>query len=113
MLAPPGSGLRILAATAHAPGEAVFSPARVLGDGQLKFKYLSPNMLLVAAGLPGGTPAEAGRAARLTVTLLDAVSGRVLFSQAHEVGGSSAMLEGAGVHPWRRAALQVAARDLR
>lgn len=87
VLAPPGSGLRILTVAAHAPGEAVFSPARVMGDGELKFKYLNPNTLLVASGLPAGAGAEAGAAAKLTVALVDAVTGRLLFSQAHEVGG--------------------------
>lgn len=38
MLAPAGTGQRILSVAAHSPGEAVASPARVLGDGSLKFK---------------------------------------------------------------------------
>lgn len=85
MLAPPGSGQRILSVAAHMAGEAVASPARVLGDGELKFKYLNPNTLLVLAGLPGGAAPEAAAAATLTAVVLDAVTGRVLFSQAHEV----------------------------
>ena len=83
---------RILAVAAHTPGEAVGSPARVLGSGELKFKYLNPNTLLVAVGEPRGArsghaagDASAGAGPRLTVTLLDVVSGRVLFIQAHEV----------------------------
>ena len=80
MLAPPGGPARLLALAAHAPGEAVFSPARVLGSGELKMKYLNPNTLLALAGPPAGTPGGG----RLTATLLDGVSGRVLFSQAHE-----------------------------
>lgn len=98
MLAPPapagsaGPQQRILAVTAHTLGEAVGSPARVLGSGELKFKYLNPNTLLVAVGEARGArsglsvdDADASAGPRLTVTLLDAVSGRVLFSQTHEV----------------------------
>lgn len=83
VLAPAGSGRRILAVAAHLPGETVYSPARVLGNGELKFKYLNPNTLLVAVGPPAGGRGEQ----TLTVALLDAVTGRTLFSQAHEVRG--------------------------
>ncbi|PRW59755.1 ER membrane complex subunit 1 [Chlorella sorokiniana] len=86
VLAPAGTGQRILAVAAHSPGEAVASPARVLGDGSLKFKYLNPNTLLVVVGLPAGAApaADAAAPAKLTAVVLDAVTGRVLFSQAHE-----------------------------
>lgn len=80
----------ILSVASHTPGEAVASPARVMGSGELKFKYLNPNALLVSVGEPAGSwgvawaEGEAVAAPRLTVSLLDAVTGRVLFSQAHE-----------------------------
>jgi hypothetical protein len=90
VLAPAGSGRSILSVTAHAPGEAVASPARVLGSGELRFKYLNPNTLLVAVGRPSpgsgvGGGSEGSDEPKLTVVLLDAVTGRLLFSQNHEV----------------------------
>jgi len=101
VLAPPGGSTRILTVAAQAPGEAVASPAIVLGSGELKFKYLNPNMLLVAVGEPNGGSArggaDAGAAPKLTVLLLDAVSGRVLFSQTHEVGGRTCRDVGGGL----------------
>ena len=85
-LAPAGGGQRIVAVAAHAPDEAVYTPARVLGNGELKFKYLNPSVVLVAvAGEGAGAGGE--QHSRLTVTLLDAVSGRLLHSQTHKVGG--------------------------
>lgn len=86
VLAPAGSGQHILSVAAHSPGEAVASPARVLGDGSLKFKYLNPNTLLVVVGLPAGSApaADATSPAKLTAVVLDAVTGRVLYSQVHE-----------------------------
>ena len=90
VLAPAGGAARILHVAAHTPGEAVSSPARVLGNGDLKFKYLNPNSLLVAVGVPARAAGSSGGNAgeeRLTVVVLDAVTGRVLFSQKHEVRG--------------------------
>jgi hypothetical protein len=89
-LAPPTpGGPSILTVAAHTPGEAVFSPARVVGSGQIKFKYLNPNTLLVAVGWPSAAAAErAGGEPSLTVVLLDAVTGRVLHSQTHQVAAS-------------------------
>lgn len=99
MLAPAGGPHRILTVAAHAPGEAVASPARVLGDGSVKFKYLSPNTLLAVVGLPRGAAelgSDAAEGGRLTALALDAVTGRVLFSQAHEVGGRAGWAGEAG-----------------
>lgn len=87
VLAPPGGPSRILTVAAHIPGEAVASPARVLGDGELRMKYLNPSALLAVAGPPRGS--EGGR---LTAAVLDGVTGRVLFSQAHE--GASGPVHG-------------------
>ncbi|KAI3435883.1 hypothetical protein D9Q98_001941 [Chlorella vulgaris] len=83
VLAPAGGSQRILAVAAHNPGEAVFSPARVMGSGEVKFKYLNPNALLVAVGVPGHASSQSEEP-RLTMLLVDAVTGRVLFSQTHE-----------------------------
>lgn len=51
-------------------------------------RYLNPNTLLLVVGLPAGAApvADATTPAKLTAVVLDAVTGRVLFSQAHEVG---------------------------
>ncbi|KAL4458516.1 hypothetical protein ABPG75_013381 [Micractinium tetrahymenae] len=126
--APAGSSAtqqRILALAAHTPGEAVGSPARVLGSGELKFKYLNPNTLLVAVGEPRGARSghsggddSAAAGPRLTVTLLDAVSGRVLFSQTHEdaTGPVHAVLSentavyhfwGSEAHRWQVASVEL------
>lgn len=131
VLAPPapagsaGPQQRILAVAAHTLGEAVGSPARVLGSGELKFKYLNPNTLLVAVGEARGArsglsvdDADASAGPRLTVTLLDAVSGRVLFSQTHEdaTGPVHAVLSentalyhfwGPEAHRWQVASLEL------
>lgn len=109
VLAPAGATApqqRILTVAAHTPGEAVGSPARVLGSGELKFKYLNPNTLLVAVGEPrdgrSGLSDGASAGPRLTVTLLDAVSGRVLFSQTHEVRPPAVpAVHGPGCSRWR------------
>lgn len=51
-------------------------------------RYLNPNTLLVVVGLPAGSApaADATSPAKLTAVVLDAVTGRVLYSQVHEVG---------------------------
>lgn len=72
------------------PHSAVQSHAKVLGNGSLKFKYLNPNTLFVAVGTPAGAQHAEGAEGEehlLGVMLLDAVTGRVLASQQHEVGG--------------------------
>ncbi len=71
----PAAGEHIAALAVRAPGEPVASIGRVLGDRSVLYKYLNPHTLLVAV-------AHAA-AARATVHLLDAVSGRVLHSATH------------------------------
>jgi hypothetical protein len=88
--APPGSGLRVLAAAAREPGEAVYAAARPVAGGAIKLKHLSPNTVLVVAGVGGGRAPPRG-GGRLVVTLLDAASGRVLFSQTHQVRRGAAL----------------------
>lgn len=64
-----------LAAVVGPRGEdAVAGVARVTGEGQLIFRHLDPNVLLVAAELPTGS---------LEVRLLDAATGRVLHATEH------------------------------
>lgn len=79
-LAPKGSGLEILTVAVPTPGEAVYSVARPLPDGNLLFKHISPNMLLAIAGPPPGVALERPR---LVTMLLDATTGRVLCTQEH------------------------------
>ncbi len=65
----------------------VFLCAQVLGDRSLKLKYLNPNMLFVATG---SQPGQAmGGARHITAHIFDTVTGQLLFSQTHEVRGST------------------------
>lgn len=90
VLAPPGSGLEVLAVTGHATREAVPSHAKVLGDGSLKFKYLNPNTVLVAVGAKRHAAVQGGDHSDppppLTVYMLDTITGRVLTSHTHKAG---------------------------
>jgi hypothetical protein len=55
--------------------EVVNSWVRVLGDRSTLFKYLSPNVIFVAASPKGAAAADSA----VTVHLLDAATGRVLY----------------------------------
>ena len=57
----------------------------MLGDRSLKLKYLNPNLLLLATGAPNGVATSASKSPRLTVSILDTVTGQVLFRQSHQV----------------------------
>lgn len=59
-------------------------PPQVLGDRSLKVKHLNRHALLVASG---AAPADAIAPGdlQLHVEILDAVSGRPLFRQVHQV----------------------------
>lgn len=59
--------------------EAVNSWVRVLGDRSTLFKYLSPNVIFVATAPKGAGPA----ATAVSVHLLDAATGRVLYRVRH------------------------------
>ncbi|KAK9804018.1 hypothetical protein WJX73_002264 [Symbiochloris irregularis] len=74
----------VLAAVTRPPGEPVYSHAKVLGDRSLKLKYLNPNLLLIATGPPNGAPAKGTKTPRLTISILDTVTGQVLFRQSHQ-----------------------------
>ncbi|GFR39708.1 hypothetical protein Agub_g187 [Astrephomene gubernaculifera] len=81
----------ILATAARDPTEPVQSSVKVLSDRTIKYKYLNPNLLVVATGPANGAPAvdpESGDAgdvlsAEVTVHLVDTVTGRVLHRQSH------------------------------
>ena len=55
--------------------------AQVLGDRSLKLKYLNPNTMFLATG---SSPAQPGKA-HITAHVFDTITGRLLFSQTHEV----------------------------
>ena len=59
-------------------------PKQVLGDKDLKIKYLNPNTLFLASGLPDGEPLAPGPEPLLRADLLDTVTGRVLASFVHK-----------------------------
>jgi hypothetical protein len=78
--APKDSGMSILAVAARDPEERVYSAARPIPGGGIMLKHLSPNTLLVIAGK---SPATSTQNSRIIASVLDAVSGKVLFSQVH------------------------------
>ncbi|KAK9811605.1 hypothetical protein WJX72_006834 [[Myrmecia] bisecta] len=82
----PTSTDTILALAARDAQEQVYSHIKILGDYSLKIKYMNPNTLFVATGPPDGVPtAELPlEAVRLTVHILDTVTGRPLFRQTHQ-----------------------------
>ena len=53
----------------------------MLGDRSLKLKYLNPNTMFLATG---STPEQPGKA-HITAHIFDTITGRLLFSQTHEV----------------------------
>ena len=59
---------------------------QVLGDRSLKVKHLTPHALLVASGAaPDSSPNGDPNTLHLHVEILDAVTGRALFRQVHQV----------------------------
>ncbi|MEW5302534.1 MAG: hypothetical protein WDW36_005311 [Sanguina aurantia] len=89
----------VLGLAARNPAENIQTSVKVLGDRSIKYRYLNPNTLLLVTGSGGGNtdPSEAGsvviadgsdavdepEASKLTVYLLDTVSGRVLHRRVH------------------------------
>ncbi len=57
---------------------------QVLGNRSLKLKYLNSNTMFLATG---STPEQPGKA-HVTAHIFDTITGRLLFSQTHEVGFS-------------------------
>jgi hypothetical protein len=72
----PPQGQRIVNIAAHPAHDAVASIGRVLGDRTVKYKYLNPNTLVLAA--------VDDSANTLTVYLLDTVSGQILSSDKYD-----------------------------
>ncbi|OTA56850.1 DUF1620-domain-containing protein [Hypoxylon sp. EC38] len=72
----PPAGQKIVAVASRSKHDPIASIGRVLGDRTVKYKYLNPNTLVVAA--------IDEQAASLTVYLLDTVSGQVLTSSTYE-----------------------------
>lgn len=63
---------------------------QILGNRGLKFKYLSPNTALIVTGVPDGVlTSSLGPSHRdsmkLSVQILDTVTGRPLYRQMHQV----------------------------
>ena len=58
----------------------------MLGDRTLKFKYLNPNTAFVASGPADGSSTEDldREDLELMVTVLDTVTGRIIFRQIHK-----------------------------
>ncbi|KXJ94145.1 hypothetical protein Micbo1qcDRAFT_132221 [Microdochium bolleyi] len=72
----PPTGFNIVAVASRSKHDPVASIGRVLGDRSVKYKYLNPNTLVVAA-IDESTAA-------LTIYLLDSVSGQILSSSVFE-----------------------------
>jgi hypothetical protein len=82
---PPEVGA-IVGYAAKPPDETVHTWTRVLGDRSTLFKYLSPNVIFVAAAQTGaahGAGSEGGAASAVSVHLIDAATGRVLYRVRH------------------------------
>ncbi|CAJ2504506.1 Uu.00g119000.m01.CDS01 [Anthostomella pinea] len=75
MFSPP-AGQKIVSLAGRPNHDPIASIGRVLGDRSVKYKYLNPNTLVVAA--------IDEQAASLSVYLLDTVSGQVLTSSTYE-----------------------------
>ncbi|KAL2117835.1 hypothetical protein VTJ04DRAFT_7495 [Mycothermus thermophilus] len=71
----PPPGYRIVNIATRSPHEAVASIGRVLGDRTVLYKYLNPNLIVVAA-IEDSTRT-------LAIYLLDTVSGQILSSSRH------------------------------
>ncbi|PWY90811.1 DUF1620-domain-containing protein [Aspergillus heteromorphus CBS 117.55] len=70
----PAPGEKIIHATARPPHDPIASIGKVLGDRSVLYKYISPNLALITA--VGDNSA--------TFYLLDAISGRILHTSAHQ-----------------------------
>ncbi|KAK9775144.1 putative ER membrane protein complex subunit 1 [Seiridium cardinale] len=69
-------GQKIVNVATRSVHDPIASIGRVLGDRSVKYKYLNPNTLVVAA--------VDETASSLTVSLLDSVSGQILSSSAYD-----------------------------
>jgi hypothetical protein len=88
----PPKGQRIVHIATRPAHDAVASIGRVLGDRRVKYKYLNPNTLVLAA-INDETHV-------LTVYLLDTVSGQVLSAAKHDGVDSTKPIECAMAENW-------------
>lgn len=88
----PPKGQRIVSVATRPSHDAIASIGRVLGDRTVKYKYLNPNTLVVAA--------LDDAASTLTVYLLDTVSGEILSSATHEGVDSTKNVECVMAENW-------------
>ncbi|KAI1436974.1 DUF1620-domain-containing protein [Xylaria sp. CBS 124048] len=72
----PPSGEQIVDIATRPQHDPIASIGRVLGDRTVKYKYLNPNTIVIAA--------IDGKASKLSIYLLDTVSGQVLTSSTYE-----------------------------
>ncbi|KAI1105990.1 DUF1620-domain-containing protein [Jackrogersella minutella] len=72
----PPAGQKIVEVASRSAHDPIASIGRVLGDRTVKYKYLNPNTVVVAA--------VDEQATSLTVYLLDTVSGQILTSSTYE-----------------------------
>lgn len=72
----PSSGQHIASITPRPVDDPVASIGKVLGDRKVLYKYLNPNVLLVTA------LSESARTA--TISVLDSVSGSIIYTTTHE-----------------------------
>ncbi|KAL9262011.1 ER membrane protein complex subunit 1-like protein [Drosera capensis] len=77
---------KIIAATARKSNEVVHTQAKSMGDRDVKYKYVSKNILFVATVAPkatGGVGSVGPDESWLVVYLIDTVTGRILHRMTH------------------------------
>ncbi|VDK32612.1 unnamed protein product [Taenia asiatica] len=72
---------RILQAAVHPPNEHVYSMGRVLGDRNVLYKYVNPNLLAV---MTGGVSKARGGLPLISLYLIDTVAGQIIHSVVHQ-----------------------------
>ncbi|KAL5105218.1 ER membrane protein complex subunit 1 [Taenia crassiceps] len=72
---------RILQAAVHPPNEHVYSIGRVLGDRNVLYKYVNPNLLAV---MTGGVSKAKGGLPLISLYLIDTVAGQIIHSVVHQ-----------------------------
>ncbi|KAK4125279.1 DUF1620-domain-containing protein [Parathielavia appendiculata] len=88
----PPQGQKIVNIASRPAHDTVASIGRVLGDRTVKYKYLNPNTLVLAA--------VNDETSTLTIYLLDTVSGQILFSSKHEGTDLTKPIECAMAENW-------------
>ncbi|KAF1988908.1 DUF1620-domain-containing protein [Aulographum hederae CBS 113979] len=88
----PANGERIVSVTARPTTDPVASIGKVLGDRNVLYKFLNPNLVLII------TVVDASRTA--AVYLLDSTSGEILYSETHAQVDTSRKITGAVSENW-------------